>query len=181
MGIRIGIQECCLAQVRAASLSPFGVAGPRNVRLKNRRWENRRLVKPIPGAAPTEHGASRAEAARTRELQRRDLENVSCSSLPPDVLAGRNRIEDAIPSRLEVKRRHIEKRHWIVLAPTRSQKLPPIPTLLRVATIGFVHYFKFLELAGEDEQTKEAKEDSQHWAYEGEQGREIAFVVHIYI
>jgi hypothetical protein len=41
------------------------------------------------------------------------LKNVSCSSLRPDVLAGRHRIEDAIPSRLEVKDWHIKDKHWI--------------------------------------------------------------------
>ena len=103
--------------------------------------------------------------------------------LPPHVLPSRDRIEDAIPPRLEVKRRHIEEEHWIVPAPARLQKLPPIRALVRGpwAAIGFVHDFESVELARENEQAKEAKHDSQDWAYQGKQGGEIPLTFHICI
>ncbi len=46
----------------------------------HRRWENRHSAGPIPDAARGAHHASRAEVPRTRELQPRELKNVSCSS-----------------------------------------------------------------------------------------------------
>jgi hypothetical protein len=46
----------------------------------HRRWENRHSAGPIPDAAHGAHHASRAEVPRTRELQPRELKNVSCSS-----------------------------------------------------------------------------------------------------
>jgi hypothetical protein len=129
------------ALVGEASSAAFGGAAPRIARHKSSRWENRHLAESIPDAAPREHRASRAEAARKPEFQRRDLKNVSYALLPPDVLASRNRIEDAIPSRLEVKRRHIQNEHRILPPRARSEKLPPIRTLVRVAlaTLGSVH------------------------------------------
>jgi hypothetical protein len=66
---------------------------------------------------------------------------VSCSSLQPDVLAGRHRIEDAIPSWLEVKNRHIKDEHCIVPTSARLQELPPVRALVHVALgkIDYVH------------------------------------------
>lgn len=141
---------CCLALLGEASSEAFGGAAPRIARHKSSRWENRHLAESIPDAAPREHRASRVVAARKPELQPRDLKNACYSLLPPDVLARRNRIEDAIPSRLEVKRRQIQNEHRIVPPRARSEKLPPIRTLVRIALgrVDYVHCFELLDFSG---------------------------------
>ena len=117
MGIRIGIEERHLALIAEGSSVEFEREAPRTARRKSRKWGNRHWEEPIPGAAPGEHRAFRAAAGRKQALQPRELETVSRSSLPPDVFARRNRIEDAVPSRFEVKRRHIQDEHRVVPAP----------------------------------------------------------------
>jgi hypothetical protein len=181
--MRIGIEERALASGGAASPVGFGGGALRSARHKSRRWENHHLAESTPGAGSREPRASRAEAARKRALQARPSKNVSRSSLPPDVLAGRNRIEDAIPSRLEVKRRHGEEEHGVVPAPAWSQKLPPIRPLIPVALIqlGCLHRFEFLGLAGKDEKAHEAEQRPQDRTHEDKPGRKTPFMLHICI
>jgi hypothetical protein len=52
-------------------------------------------------------------------------------SRSPDVLALVQWIEDPIPSRLEVKDRHIKDEHWIVPASTWSQGIPQVLALAK--------------------------------------------------
>ena len=59
-------------------------------------------------------------------------------------------------------------------APARWQELPPVRVLVRPALgkIAYVHYFKLLESAGEDQQAKEVEQDAKDRAHEGKPGRE---------
>ena len=58
-------------------------------------------------------------------------------------------------------------------APARLQELPPVRALVRLALgkIAYVHCFKLLESAGEDEQAKEAEQDSKNHGLGRRQGQ----------
>jgi hypothetical protein len=103
-----------------------------------------------------------------------DSHKATLLSSSPDVLALVQRIKDAIPSRLEVKDRHIKDQHWIVPAPAKWQELPParMPVHIALTKIAYFHCFG-CELAREDEQAKKADQESQNGAQQGKPGGEI--------
>ena len=98
-------------------------------------------VQSIPDAARAVHRAFCAEARHMSELQQQEQETLSRSSLAPDVLALRHRIEDPVPTAARIKDRHVQHQHRVMPTPARAK--PPSRFLLILR----MHCDHFLSLA----------------------------------